>query len=279
MHIGFPGAPRALPTSYLFVDGGNFWKLLEGFSQTYHDGSRLAVNWNSVRSAHRKVYFYDAVPVQSEAEDDNTYGARIAHKLAELSEIERSPGFHVRSGDVRNGGKRRGNEQKMVDVQLAVDALQMGSRGLFETATFLTGDLDFKPLLDALVNLGADVHLLYPPGLTNEKLIAAADRADATGPNQILAWLDTTRSAVDLPGAVHNLKQDMALLRPNAIKVWTDAKYGECVILLTADNTNVKLVTERSMTNPLTHNLEITASTLAALLVYSAEAFDLQIPQ
>lgn len=279
MAMVFPGAPRALPTSYLFVDGGNFWKLLEQFSHTYHDGSRLAADWTLVRSTHRKVYFYDAVPVQGDAEDDNTYGARIAPKLAELSEIERSPGFHVRSGDVRNGGRRRGNEQKMVDVQLAVDALQMGSRGLFDTATFLTGDLDFKPLVDALVNLGVDVHLQYPPGITNEKLIAAADRADATGPNQIFGWLDTSRCVVDLPGAVHNLKQDVTTLRHDATKVWTDEKYGECLILLTADNTKLKLVTERSPTNPLTHNLEITASTLAGLRTYSSDAFGLQIPE
>jgi hypothetical protein len=43
----------------------------------------------------------------------------------------------------------------------------------------ITGDLDFKPLVTALVEMGLDVQLLYPEGETNDELKAAADRADA----------------------------------------------------------------------------------------------------
>jgi uncharacterized LabA/DUF88 family protein len=44
-------------------------------------------------------------------------------------------------------------------------------------ATLLTGDLDFKPLIDALVQEGMFVTLWYPHGSTSKELIAAADRS------------------------------------------------------------------------------------------------------
>lgn len=51
----------------------------------------------------------------------------------------------------------------MVDVHLAVDALLMASRGLFSAATLMTSDLDFRPLINALVEMGIDVTLQYRP--------------------------------------------------------------------------------------------------------------------
>ena len=67
----------------------------------------------------------------------------------------------------------------MVDRQLAVDALLMASRGLFGSCTLIAGDLDFKPLITALVEMGINVELLYPKDETNEDLKAAADSAEA----------------------------------------------------------------------------------------------------
>jgi len=272
----FPGA-RTVPTSYLFVDGGNFWELVDEFSKVYHDGSRLGINWGGVRAAHRKVYFYDAVPVQQEAEDDNTYGARIAPKLAQLAEIERSPGFHVRSGDRRYGGKRRGNEQKMVDVQLAVDALQMASRGLFDIATFITGDLDFKPLLDALVDLGVDVNLQYPPGVTNDKLIVSADRADPSGPISIASWIDRSKIELELPEAMHAFRYNLDDQRAGAELEWTDEKYGLCIIR-TIQGGKFKLIADRSLHSPQSHNLEIIASRMDTLRAFATSSFGLRVP-
>ncbi|QCI64531.1 NYN domain-containing protein [Phreatobacter stygius] len=45
-----------------------------------------------------------------------------------------------------------------------------------QKATLLTGDQDFKPLVDALVQEGMFVTLWYPPGETNSEIIRAADR-------------------------------------------------------------------------------------------------------
>jgi uncharacterized LabA/DUF88 family protein len=42
-------------------------------------------------------------------------------------------------------------------------------------ATLLTGDNDFKPLIDALVQDGLFVTLMYPPDETSRELMQAAD--------------------------------------------------------------------------------------------------------
>ncbi len=61
---------------------------------------------------------------------------------------------------------------------IAVDMLTHSFRRNMHEATLLTGDLDFKPLVDALVQEGTFVTLWYPPGETSKELIAAADRSE-----------------------------------------------------------------------------------------------------
>jgi hypothetical protein len=60
---------------------------------------------------------------------------------------------------------------------IAVEMLTHSFRRNMHEATLLTGDLDFKPLIDALVQEGMFVTLWYPPGTTSKELIAAADRS------------------------------------------------------------------------------------------------------
>ena len=193
------------PLSYLFIDGGNLNAILRSVGQRYFRGAVPTVNWANVRSGHQKVYYYDAVPVQSAGEEDGAYAERIRPKLEELKSIERQPSFHVRSGDAIHR-KRRGNEQKMVDVQLAVDALRMAHLGLFSHLTLLTSDLDFKPLVDALVDMGVQVTVLYPRGETNEALTLAADFAEELSVERLRPWLEPQ---FNLPTVNHFVGNEM----------------------------------------------------------------------
>jgi hypothetical protein len=83
-------------------------------------------------------------------------------------------GVHVFEGYARSR-KRRGLEQKTVDVMLAVDMLSHTFRRNMLSTTLLSGDADFKPLLDALVQYGMNVTLWYPANETSTELIQAAD--------------------------------------------------------------------------------------------------------
>ena len=181
----FPVEPG--PVRYLFVDGECLRRVREAFADRYFDCSSLPVDWQRVRNHARKVFYYDAVPVQKHNEEIADYETRVGPKREELAQIENEAGFHVRSGDARHRAKR-GHEQKMVDVKLTVDALLGATRGTFSRATLITGDLDFKPLIDALVDLGVDVTLQYPVGETNRELISAADQAQALSSLVLLEW-------------------------------------------------------------------------------------------
>ena len=74
---------------------------------------------------------------------------RIAAEESKYDQIQSVPGFHVRLGTVV-GSKPRRLRQKEVDVQLAVDMLIHASRKNMSSATLITGDLDFRPVVRSL---------------------------------------------------------------------------------------------------------------------------------
>lgn len=77
-----------------------------------------------------RTYYYDAIDyTQASDEAKKDYDNRISEKEALHDYINSQPGFHVREGRVRRSLRKRNREQKAVDVQLAVDALEHAARG------------------------------------------------------------------------------------------------------------------------------------------------------
>ncbi len=266
---------RNAQTSYLFVDGESLSHSLREISTKYFNNESLEISWNALKGEHRKVYYYDAIPVQSPDEDENAYASRIAPKRQVLASIERNSGHHVRTGDVHRR-RTRGNEQKMVDVQLAVDALLMASRGLFDSCTLITSDLDFRPLVVALVEMGIDVTLKYAPGSTNPDLLAAADNAypiELASFQLVLKLTETQRLAV--PSAYSDF-QTQGLPPGLQLTLWDDPNYGICKIL--KQDEGYVLVTQRSLHNPNTHRLIISCNVKENLRTYAEEQYNLNIP-
>ena len=245
------------------------------------DGARLKTLTAHSSSAFQTIRRIDAprVVLAGEranliaGEDDNAHSARVAPKRQELAQIERQPGYHVRTGEARHR-RRRGNEQKMVDVQFAVDALLMASRGLFQSCTLLTGDLDFKPLVSALVEMGVDVQLLYPKGETNDDLKAAADSAAPPTIAVCQSWISDASPTPALPHAGLNFQGPRAMVAHSV--EWQDDRYGQCFV--ERHDNAFQLITERSPQNPLTHRLEMSASDPVVLRTYAEDVFDLIVP-
>ena len=84
-------APAQL-ISYLFVDGHCLNETLAKFGERYFGSVNPTLDWSRVRGGRRKAFYYDAIPVQLNSEDDNTYSARVAPKRLELAQIERQWG-------------------------------------------------------------------------------------------------------------------------------------------------------------------------------------------
>lgn len=205
---------------YLFVDGACLRQIMQNISDKFLDGREIALNYQYLKGRYNKVFYYDAVYVKKHNESDVDYEARIQPRVSELQAIRMLDGYHVYEGDVRRRGKR-GNEQKKVDVMIAVDMLTHSFRKNMHQASLLTNDLDFKPLIDALVQGGMHVELIYERGYANDELIAAADKKTPLIPNNISHWITnlTKEERVKYfpqPSSSSSYRPDRVLLE------WTD---------------------------------------------------------
>ena len=163
------------PTEYLFIDGGCLRAATIALAERYtgrRDGARIA--FEHLRRHFTKVFYYDAVPAQEHGEELEVWIERIKPQTDEFAKIRSLPGFHVQLGDLRG---RPGNQrQKRVDVQIAVDMLLHTFRKNMDRCTMLAGDIDFQPLIEALIREGMFVDLWHPPRAASA-LLDAADGA------------------------------------------------------------------------------------------------------
>lgn len=168
--------PGPKEVRYLFIDGGCLKASLEELAKRYGLNDKVEIDFGKLSDGYSKAFYYDGFPVQFPEEPKDQYENRVSAKKAELDAIRRIDKFHVYEGDARQRSGGRGLEQKKVDILIAVDMLTHTFRRNMHEATLLTGDLDFRPLLDALVANGMFVSLCYPPNRTNPELLHAADR-------------------------------------------------------------------------------------------------------
>ena len=262
--------------SYFFIDAGCFNAAMKDVSQRYFFDDSPRINWAAVRGYNRKAYYYDAIPTQIYGEDETDYNRRVEPKRQELATISHVTGFHVRTGLVKKGGARRGNEQKMVDVQLAVDALFKASRDLFSSCFILTSDLDFYPLISALVDLGIDVTLYYRPGHTNDDLISEADRALPLDPILLCSWMTHEYiSGKEIPRDNLNFQESPPNDIGSALVRWHDQKYGDSYLIKRGDLFFIEI--DDLGDRPGTRR-QITSKDERILRLYIEDVYGLQVP-
>jgi len=147
-HPGNYGVPTF--TDYLYVDGASLRTRIKNASDKFFNGTAFDVDFRQLKGAFAKVFYYDAIPVRANGEDEATWHARTASIRAVFDAAASTDGVHVYEGDARRRHGRGGLEQKKVDVMLTVDMLTHTFQRNMRSATLLTGDGDFKPLVDAL---------------------------------------------------------------------------------------------------------------------------------
>jgi hypothetical protein len=148
------GTVASSPIQYLFIDGGCLRQSLAEVERNFAGGKKLGVDFAALTVGFEKVFYYDALPSKSGDESESDYPAR--HDAAatlhdRLGALDR---FHVYEGETRRSLSRKKQVQKKVDIMIAVDMLTHSFRRNMQQATLLTADLDFRPLLDALVTEG-----------------------------------------------------------------------------------------------------------------------------
>jgi uncharacterized LabA/DUF88 family protein len=173
---------------YLFVDGGSLDSLLASFSKGLFGERQVEIDYSKLGDGYHKVFYYDCLPAQKHNEAESDYQQRLALKTKLFNQLKELDKFHVYEGTARFRDRNKGQEQKQVDIMIAVDMLSHSFRRNMQEATLLTGDLDFKPLIDALVQDGMYVSLWYPKGKANYELIDAADSKIPLTINFVQDW-------------------------------------------------------------------------------------------
>ncbi len=147
--------------TYLFIDAG---QLQTFYRDTYEPvfGPDYEVDFARVKEEFKakRVFYYDCPENKKPGESDADFKVRQEAQEERLDRIEKVEGVHVRRGWLSSGKKR---QQKEVDVLLAVDMLTHSFYRNMTKAVLLSGDRDFKPVVESVVRLGVYVEIAYDP--------------------------------------------------------------------------------------------------------------------
>jgi uncharacterized LabA/DUF88 family protein len=271
MAMGVPsGAAYTGPREvhYLFVDGGALRGRLDNLSKRFFGEARLAINFQTLAGNYAKVFYYDAVPVREREESESNYDQRIKPIRDILDSAANVDRLHVYEGDARRR-RRRGLEQKKVDVMLTVDMLTHTFRKNMHQATLLTGDNDFKPLIDALVQDWMFVTLMYPPEETSKELLQAADARVPMTMQVLYGYLtDAAKPFFVLP-KMQNYNPATAVGSP--IANWSEGG-RECGLYKQGQEYVVTQVRDAS------NRLHVTHSNEELLKYFCKESFNIHVP-
>ena len=93
-------------------------------------------------------------------------------------------------------GTARNKRQKQVDILLAVDVMNHAARRNTSAVHLITGDQDFKPLVQALVDMGLYVTVRGDFRHTSMELAEAADYFEPLRLSTYLSWSRKTTQAI-----------------------------------------------------------------------------------
>ncbi len=172
--------------TYLFIDGEYLRQVhREAMRDFFGTDGELDIHEAKRQAGAIRAFFYDSIDeTPRPGETEETCRTRLVPLQNFFARTGALSGVHVRLGTVT--GKRR--RQKEVDVLLATDMLTHGFNGNMKTAVLLSGDLDFRPIIEALVRHGVFVEVWYHWTSIATELPGAADFGREIGFRQLHSW-------------------------------------------------------------------------------------------
>ncbi|MCK6539692.1 MAG: NYN domain-containing protein [Anaerolineales bacterium] len=152
----------------IFIDGGNLYHCLKkDFLRTKLNFEKFTRKIVGDRRLFR-VYYYAALPKQKD--DPEKYVAQQRF----LDALDHVPYFDVHIGKliVHDGVKK----ELGLDVQLAVDMLEMAYTDAYDTAILVSGDGDMASAVSAVKRLGKHVENVTTPSTSSDHLRKICDR-------------------------------------------------------------------------------------------------------
>jgi uncharacterized LabA/DUF88 family protein len=164
-----------MANSYLFIDGGHLRKYYEESVCQWFEGEGT-IDFGRLKQTLgvQKSFYYDCLDdIRHAGETQAACDSRIEQQEAYFNGIREVVGSHVRLGSLTGTAKTR--RQKEVDILLTVDMMNHAVRGNMSTAYLLSGDRDFKPVVESLVQMGVFVEVIGDRKHTSKDLAWAAD--------------------------------------------------------------------------------------------------------
>ncbi|HQR08345.1 MAG TPA: NYN domain-containing protein [Gemmatales bacterium] len=175
--------------TYLFIDGGYLKSLYRDlFTPLF--GENYRVDYRAVLDSFsaRRGFLYDCLDdAQKLGESEADFKGRVKSQEEFFDEIDKVEGVHVRYGYLTHGKKR---QQKEVDVTLAVDMLTHAFYKNMNQAVLLSGDRDFRPVVESVVRLGILVKVAYDPRTGSRPLARAADNEIEIDISTLCDWIN-----------------------------------------------------------------------------------------
>jgi uncharacterized LabA/DUF88 family protein len=164
-------------TVMIFIDGAYLRKRCKDFWG--HDNIRWSrLSWSFIRMFNTygdnpfnanliRIYYYDAIVPKTDPDYEN--------QKKYFENIERGYAYTVRLGTLVKSSKKGKDRQKGVDILMAIDALTKAYQNHYETGMFLLGDADFKPLIEAVKDVGKKTIGIYHKPTCSEHLARSFD--------------------------------------------------------------------------------------------------------
>lgn len=178
----------------VFVDGGYLRELCKDFGG--HDNvawGRLSATFirmfntygeNPFNANLIRIYYYDAIV----SEEDPDFERQKKY----FKRIERGYAYTVRLGRLVKSSKEGKSRQKGVDIRMAIDALTKAYQDHYETAMFLVGDADFKPLIEAVKDAGKKTIGIFHKPTCAKDLARSFDMRIFLSEEALKSFLDLT---------------------------------------------------------------------------------------
>ncbi|RWA62142.1 NYN domain-containing protein [Mesorhizobium sp.] len=184
-------------STYAFVDGSSLLSLVESARSYFQIGDDAVFDFGSffAREADllARTFFYDAFPDRKPGMDEASYRAQLDKSEALFDRINSYSGVHVKNGVARFRPKR-GQEQKGVDILLAIDVYRQAVNGL-QRAFLFANDGDFYPVLEALQGTQTRTILKCIRGKTPKYLYELADEVSYINELNVVVHFDTVRDS------------------------------------------------------------------------------------
>jgi uncharacterized LabA/DUF88 family protein len=162
-----------LEKSAIFIDGGYLNQVLKKhFKEKDIDFLRLCENVSAITETKRlRTYYYHCLPLQRKDNAEDT--RRIQNLEKFLTKLRRLPRCEVKLGRLQLiGGFFK---QKMVDILMSLDIVDLCFSNQIQHAILFAGDADFVPAVKRARESGAIIHLFYHPETVHNEILDHAD--------------------------------------------------------------------------------------------------------